>query len=253
MTAVRWCAVVPGDATESAEALENRVRYVNGCDNGNCNGSWGCHGASGGHGNLGRRSGPAGGISPCAKGNKAGGAGAEYVHAYITATGNEDPAVAEARMQAESEDPAVQEAVLEAVRGLDEALSDVVMPALARLTRLYTAERKPADYFFRGLRRLLQELNSDAFVELVGLLRSFKDASVPPIREISSDQPPFNTPAVGDILHLMQTNGLAAPDDVGRWGSSTGPLPPRECAIIETSVARQILAIVDSSEELRRL
>jgi hypothetical protein len=176
-----------------------------------------------------------------------------FVQVYVAADGDIDPGVAEATLHAFSEDPDVQEAVLEAVRGIDEALADVVVPALARLTRLYTSTRRPADSFFRGMRRLLQDLNDAAFTELLVFLRSFKANGASSIREVDSEVAPFNTPNMGHILYLLKANALAA-DEVGvRLGSSHGPVTPVQRAAISRSRALQILVVVDSAEELRWL
>jgi hypothetical protein len=175
----------------------------------------------------------------------------QLIEGYIRASDGIDPDVVEARLQAAVENADVQGAVLEAVRGLDEALSDVAIPALARLLRLYTMGTKPADAFFRGVRRVLQELNPDAFNELVAALRTFRDAPPSEVREIRADTAPFNTPNMPDLIGLLNANRLSHDPTAGGMASATGPFIPTAEAIIESRRAQQILVILDSREKLR--
>jgi hypothetical protein len=78
----------------------------------------------------------------------------------------EDPELVEARLQAEAEDPVVQELVVETARTMGEALTDSVVPPLARLLREYRSARRKADSFFRGVRRLLSDLDEEEFSSL---------------------------------------------------------------------------------------
>jgi|ERR1019366_335365 hypothetical protein len=177
----------------------------------------------------------------------------EFVGEYVKGEGDVDPMVAEAELHAFGDQPYVQELVLEAARGLDEALADVVVPALGRLARLYASTGRRADGFFRGMRRLLQELNAEAFGELLSFLRLVNEplTAGPGIVDVDAAKAPFQTPNMSHILHLMKANLLAHDDGVGVWGSSHGPFLPSEKAIVKCSTARQMLAIIDPNEPLR--
>ncbi len=78
----------------------------------------------------------------------------------------EDPELVEARLQAEAEDPIVQELVVETARAMGEALTDSVVPVLSRLLREYRSDRRKADSFFRGMRRLLSDVDEEEFSSL---------------------------------------------------------------------------------------
>jgi hypothetical protein len=82
----------------------------------------------------------------------------------------QDPALVEAQLHAEAEDPVVQELVVENARALAEALTDSVVPVLARLTREYRAAKRRPDAFFRGMRRMLSDLSEDEFRTLGSLV-----------------------------------------------------------------------------------
>jgi hypothetical protein len=95
---------------------------------------------------------------------------AAWVHAYFNAADDVDPALVEAELHAKGQDPLIQDVVLEGARALDEALADVTVPALARLTREYVSGGKPADAFFRGVRRVLADLSVAEFETLRGFI-----------------------------------------------------------------------------------
>jgi hypothetical protein len=171
-----------------------------------------------------------------------------FVRGFFDGGENADPGVIEAQIQALGDEPVVQEAVLEALRGIDDALADVVVPALARLARLYKSTKRPADAFFRGTRQVLQDLNAASFAELLSLLRTFK--SEPTARRlIEADA--RDAPNLAHIIFLLRSNWIATEETVMRLGSSTGPLPPVERAILSKDAALQVLVILDSTEELR--
>jgi hypothetical protein len=173
-----------------------------------------------------------------------------FVEEFFEAAQDLHPGVLEAKIHAFGDDPVVQEAVLEAVRGIDEALADVVVPALARLARLYGMTGRPADAFFRGMRRLLQDLNADAFSELVALLRTFRSDTTA-LRRLEAD--PRRETHLAHIIFLLRNNWIAGTEDIAGLASSTGPNAPTERVLLARSVALQMLAIVDSTEELRWL
>jgi hypothetical protein len=171
-----------------------------------------------------------------------------FVQDYLQAGDTQDPEIVEAQIHALGDDPDMRDTVLEAIRGIDEALADVVVPALARLARLYTSTKRPADGFFRGMRRILQDLTAEAFAALIALLRTFKDDPAV-ARQLEAD--PSDPTPLPRLIFLLRTHWLATVEDVGRWGSTTGPLPPVERAILSRDAALQILAVIDSGEELR--
>jgi hypothetical protein len=89
---------------------------------------------------------------------------------YLEGASGVDQELVEAQLHARSEDPAVQELVLESARALAEALADSVVPVMARLTRLYITNERPADGFFRGVRRLLTDLTEPEFRDFRAVL-----------------------------------------------------------------------------------
>jgi hypothetical protein len=69
-------------------------------------------------------------------------------------------------------DEEMQELVVESARAIAEALTDAIVPAMARLTRSYAMHRFRADTFFRGMRRLLTDLSDLEFCELRTMLHT---------------------------------------------------------------------------------
>ncbi|OJH33994.1 hypothetical protein BON30_45935 [Cystobacter ferrugineus] len=161
-------------------------------------------------------------------------------------------AAAEAELRAKAGEPLFQEVVLENLRSLDEALDDAVVPALARLMRMYVTESRRADAFFRGVRRLLSDLTGDEYADLCSLIRwavelaSYGNQDVVELEYVMRDgataptllgrqsgptppgfvvgkPPPSETmgemPSAQRLFHLLRVNGL------GFEGSSVGPFP----------------------------
>jgi hypothetical protein len=127
---------------------------------------------------------------------------AAYVEGFA-----EDPALVEAHLHAEAEDPIVQELVVENARAIAEALTDSVVPVLARLTREYKSAKRRPDAFFRGMRRVLSDLSEDEYGALRGLVGLA--ASVDPrdnrMRWVGLDR-------IGETVHL---HALTVGDPVG--------------------------------------
>ncbi|WP_148712725.1 hypothetical protein [Corallococcus sp. AB030] len=63
-----------------------------------------------------------------------------------------------------------KDAVVAAIKTLEEAISDAVIPSLGLLTREYTRASRPKDRFFVGVLRLLRDLSSAEYEALVGLV-----------------------------------------------------------------------------------
>ncbi|WP_437631714.1 hypothetical protein [Sorangium sp. So ce854] len=74
------------------------------------------------------------------------------------------------QLEAAKDDPNVADAIWRAVRGLMEAPNDAAAIPLGVLVAEYTREKRAADAFFRGVVRLLQELEASEFDELRKLL-----------------------------------------------------------------------------------
>ena len=83
----------------------------------------------------------------------------------------DDSAQAEAILLDRINDDACKEAVFEAFRALRDAIDDAVVPAIAKLTAVYTTEKLRPDSFFRGLCRVLVDLSNEDFLRLRLLLR----------------------------------------------------------------------------------
>jgi hypothetical protein len=151
-----------------------------------------------------------------------------------------DPEVLEAELQANASDPVVQELIVESARAIGEAVADVVIPVMARLTRMYESERRPVDEFFRGMRRVLSDLDSRQFDDLREIVRRALVAPYDPtppffvieaqswpeepsrfvvraVRGRKGQQTTTTSPddlgqaprATARVLHLLEANGLA--------------------------------------------
>jgi hypothetical protein len=138
-----------------------------------------------------------------------------------------DPELDEAKLHAESSDPIVQQLVIEAARLIGEALVDAVVPAMARLTRAYAAERRPADAFFRGMRRVLTDLSEQEFRDLRALL----EAAHPPVEvdntawlelEVEFETGATTGPAALKCSAAIPSGGQFE----GRGGERVGRAPP---------------------------
>lgn len=115
-----------------------------------------------------------------------------FLDEYYRAGPSADPEAVEAELHARSDDAIVQELVIEGVRAVDEVLADAVVPILARLTRQYVSQGRGADAFFRGVRRVLNDLSNDEF----GALRSIVQRVVA-----------LGIPTTPDALRLEQHEG----------------------------------------------
>lgn len=180
-----------------------------------------------------------------------------WIEAYIRADPSVDEAEVEAHLHAKGDDPLVQEVVLEGVRAIDEALVDIVVPALARLTRQYVTTGRQADGFFRGVRRTLTDLTSEEYAALLGLLQRLEALDVAtsqpdvhlhyrataeqPIPQLHYMRPyseeerkrrsTFNEAVpMGQLdhflrlFHLLKTNGLGRDSSTsGKFGGASGP------------------------------
>jgi hypothetical protein len=195
-----------------------------------------------------------------------------WIGAYVNATPNVDADLVVAQLHAKGGDPLVQEIVIEGARAVDEALSDVVVPALARLTREYVSEEKRGDGFFRGTRRLLSDLGDDEFDALRGLLRAVVAADValtePEIRLVyrATKTPPdvaYLRPLPADeakaralqnetvhlckarcalrLFHLLRINDLGSEGVSGGFGAQTGP----HVISLDVATAQRLLQLLE--------
>jgi hypothetical protein len=197
-----------------------------------------------------------------------------WIDGYVNAAPPIDLDEVEAHLHAKGDDPVVQEVVLEGVRAIDEALADVVVPALARLTRQYVADGRSADGFFRGVRRTLSDLTNEEFAALVSLLRRVATLDIASsAQEVELHYVPTENPhgyqldylrplpkaertkrgtvnewaligpqhCASRLFHLLKTNGLGRDGKSGTFGGSAGP------HIIEISfdIVRRFLAVVE--------
>lgn len=176
-----------------------------------------------------------------------------------------DVEVAERALVLKGAAPEVQDVVIEGARALDEALSDAVVPSLARLTRHYVASAMCADAFFRGMRRLLSELDSDEFValcELVSALLQVNEILALPVVELQHIStavglPPVvsylrpnpsevervplgNIPCALRLFHLLKVNGLARDSAAGFWGSISGP----QVVVLDVGTVHRVQRII---------
>jgi hypothetical protein len=187
----------------------------------------------------------------------------KWTAAYIGGDAGADVAAFEKDLEAiVTGDAAGRDLVIENVRALADALSDVVVPALAKLTRDYISKKQGADAFFRGLRRILSDVSEDEYVALRDLVRRVCDLDVgtketvtllnaaegaympdssrtlkyrvelPPRPPDGVHRPPGPEHALvafGEVphklrlIHLLKTNGLAEDPATPTWGSANGP------------------------------
>jgi hypothetical protein len=94
---------------------------------------------------------------------------AALLREYVAGT-SADPAVVEAQLHAQADKPVVQELVVEAARAVADALTDSAVPAMARLLREYAPQERSVDSFFRGVRRVLSDVDEDELRSLRDLL-----------------------------------------------------------------------------------
>ena len=76
----------------------------------------------------------------------------------------------EQQLEERVDEPAVRETILRGVRAVIDVVDPAAIRPLARLTRLYTIERREPDSFFRGSVRLLVEANAGDLEQMVELL-----------------------------------------------------------------------------------
>ncbi len=102
-----------------------------------------------------------------------------FLGEYYRAGPAADPDAVEAELHARSEDPLIQELVIEGLRAVDEVLADAVVPVLARLTREYVSNARGADWFFRGVRRVLSDLTNEEFEALRSIVQRVVAVGIP--------------------------------------------------------------------------
>lgn len=73
--------------------------------------------------------------------------------------------------------PKAKSAVLESVRSLERSVCDEVIPILGDVAADYLSGKEDADWFFRGLTRMLADLTSDELAELCRLTRGVTAAT----------------------------------------------------------------------------
>lgn|GEM_PF-4917954 len=78
------------------------------------------------------------------------------------------------------ENPTVplKDVVLDAVRQLDDLVSDEVIPALAMLTREYVRSGRPKDRFFNSIVRVLRDMEAGELAHLRKIIAAVVDAKV---------------------------------------------------------------------------
>lgn len=181
--------------------------------------------------------------------------GLAWIQAYIEGLPNSDPNIAEAELHARGDNPEVQEAVIEGARAVEDALDDIVVPALARLTRIYVSNGIRVDPFFRGMRRLLCDVDDAEFRSLRAILQSVSSTDVisatggielqylalekgaSPLVTYLREYPPDVQKAkatknervplgqfscVLRLFHLMKVSGIGHEAPSGFWGSQSG-------------------------------
>jgi hypothetical protein len=190
-----------------------------------------------------------------------------WIGAYVEGSPDLDPELVEAEIHAKAEhNPVIQEVILEGARAIDEALADVVLPTLARLTRSYRVSERPADAFFRGVRRMLSDLDGEEFAAFTLLIkRLLSDDRVDTVEyfrlEIEGKTGEVErwhvvtTPegkqggermTCGDIphalrlFHLLKVNGLGADSSVGGFSAGAGP----EIVHIQSAILKRLAAVV---------
>jgi hypothetical protein len=89
-----------------------------------------------------------------------------------------DEAKVEAELHAMGDNPAVREVVIQGIRAINEVIADSAVPVLARLTREYVSSGRKADGFFRGVQRLMMDIDSDDFIGLRELLLDLEGLGV---------------------------------------------------------------------------
>jgi hypothetical protein len=142
-----------------------------------------------------------------------------YFKAYTEDDPSVDPADAERLFAEAADNPDLRELVVDAARVIAEALSNAVVPAMARLTRLYASTDTKADGFFRGMRRVLTDVTDQDFCDLraiVGAAAADLPELVPWIQlEIMHGPGP-----VDDVASLMRSASFPASGQMNLSGET---------------------------------
>jgi hypothetical protein len=166
---------------------------------------------------------------------------------YCESGAEHDPERVEAELQSRAHLPEVQDVVCEGFRAIEDLLTDAALPALARLTRSYVVNARPADWFFRGVRRLLSDLSAEEFADFSRTMTHGANALPENVTEVFLTWGKRPAPALPDlrfatgdthdlphvvvqgvraaprIFHLIETNGLSSTQLPGsRWNSDDG-------------------------------
>lgn len=105
----------------------------------------------------------------------------KYLCAYLAGEPLEDEGHAEAELQALADDPKLRELVFDAFRVVDDAMAEEAVFVMGKLTRLYRTNGLQADRMSRGVRRIMQDVNSEDFAALREVLTAV--TSVTSVRE----------------------------------------------------------------------
>lgn len=169
------------------------------------------------------------------------------------------------KLEAAKDDPDIADAIWRAIRGLMDAPNDAAAVPLGVLAAEYAKEGRPADAFFRGCVRLLQELSEAEHAELRALLkwvttataresvdlvarRGAIDAALDQhVQEPGVDGRPemrTDTTAVSDparLFDLLTANGLAVQLRHARFDVSLPEI------MVRRSIATRLLTILGRS------
>ena len=195
----------------------------------------------------------------------------KWWNALVKNSRGRSPVEVEEAIAARMDEPAVHETVAQSVRTMLEAVDEAVVPILGSLAAEYLGDGRKPDWFFRGLARVLCDLDEDELTGLRGLVAALSEEPAEPERLMSLkiigrrgrlDVGLLRTPGNPDpekayawlgavphamrIFYLLKINGLARDVPTGGFGESGGPYG----LVISSDVVHRLgLHIVDDRME----
>lgn len=193
---------------------------------------------------------------------------AALLAAYFADVGPLSAEEMEEQLRVDGENPCLQEVLIETVRSVGEALDGAVVPALARLARRYKASGNRPDAFFRGMRRVLSDLDAEEFEALKLLVDKVLAIDLGESRDQvvleRAALEPGGTPqlsfvrpgprsvdneriGIGDVpralrlFHLLKTNDLGTDSTGGGFTGHTGP----SVIVLRFDIVRRIRGLLN--------
>jgi hypothetical protein len=98
-----------------------------------------------------------------------------FLFAYLEGCDVEDEELAEAELFALADDPNTRELVFDAFRVIDDAMIEQAVVVMGRLTRHYRVNAIRADWFSRGVRKIMVDVSAEDYAALKELLAALDD------------------------------------------------------------------------------